>query len=252
MSVQITDNIMPSLPLFKTLILDLGDVLLTWNPEVMQCSVPWAILKGMRSSGTWKDYERGHLSQHDCYARLSSEFSIPADDIAVGYQQALACLQVNRDLASLVQELKASDAGLRVYALTNVSIPEFSFVYKLPLEWTTFDAVFPSCLIGERKPDREIYDKLITATGIDPRTAVFVDDKQQNVEAARALGMHGVVCNNPNTIASALRGVFLGPLQRAIRFMQAHAGALQSVTDDGRTFMEYIAQLLILDTMDDE
>ena len=247
-----TDNAMSSLPLLKTLILDLGDVLLTWSPDILETIVPWPVLKGMRSSGIWKDYERGRLSKDNCYNRLSSEFSIPAEDIALAYRQALSTLQVNGDLAALIQELKASDADLRVYALTNVSISEYSFIFKLPFEWTTIDAVFPSCLLGERKPDREIYERLITATGIDPRSAVFVDDKADNVEAARALGMHGVICDYPDKVATTLRGLFMDPLQRAARFMRAHTGAFESVTDDGRSFIEHFAQLLILESTSEE
>ena len=243
---------MPSPPLFTALILDLGDVLLTWNPDVMDCGISWPTLKRMRSSGTWQDYERGRLSKSHCYARLSREFSIPAEEISHAYKQALSSLQVNQDIAAFVKELKESSADLQVYALTNVSISEYNYACKLPFEWTAFDAVFPSYLVGERKPDRQIYDRLIAATGIDPRSAVFVDDKAENVAAARALGMHGIICDYPDKTATVLRDLFLGPVQRGIRFMQDHAGDFASVADDGRSFREYFAQLLILESTGDK
>lgn len=241
---------MSSLPLFTALILDLGDVLLTWSPDT-KSSVSPHILKAMLSSTTWMDYERGRLSEYGCYARLAAEFAVPKEDIASAFQQARGSLHVNEGLAALVQELKASDKGLQVYALSNISIPDFSFAQKLPFEWSTFDAVFPSGLLGERKPDKAIYDRLIAGTGVDPSSAVFVDDKAENVAVARTLGMHGVVFDFPDKVATALRGLFSGPLQRGARFMRAHACAFESVTDDGRAFVENFGQLLILELTGD-
>ena len=198
------------------------------------------------------DYERGRLSECGCYSRLAAEFDVPEAVITSTFQQARASLRINKELAVLVQDLKAADANLLVYALSNISIPDYAFVQKLPFEWSTFDAVFPSGLLGERKPDKAIYDRLISGTGIDPRSAVFVDDKADNVAAARALGMYGVVFDIPDRAATALRSLFSGPLQRGYRFLQAHAGSFESVADDGRTFMENFGQLLILELTGDE
>lgn len=239
-------------PLITALILDLGDVLFTWSPDALT-SVPWPIFKDMQSSCTWMDYERGRLSEYDCYARLASEFSIPEKVIATAYREARSSLRVNGDMVALIQELKASNDALQVYTLSNISIPDYTFVQTLPFEWSAFDAIFTSGLIGERKPDRAIYDRLIAATGMDPRSTVFVDDKVENVATARALGMHGIVFDCPHKATTTLRSLFLGPLQRAAQFMRTNAGKFASVTDDGGSkFMEYFAQLLILESTDDE
>jgi HAD superfamily hydrolase (TIGR01509 family) len=43
-----------------------------------------------------------------------------------------------------------------------------------------------------RKPDAEIYRRALARLGVEPEQSVFVDDVLANIEAAQALGMHGI------------------------------------------------------------
>ncbi|EJF65437.1 phosphatase yihX [Dichomitus squalens] len=193
---------------FRTLILDLGDVLFTWS-AVTTTSIPPRLLKDILNSPTWFEYERGRISQADCYARVGGEFGVPPSDVDEAFRQARESLRPNEDLLALVRELKARYAGqLRVFALSNISLPDYEYVIKLPTDWSIFDKVFPSALLGERKPDLQAYEKVVQETGIDPSTTVFVDDKVENVDAARKLGIHGIVFDKQEGVFQALRKVF--------------------------------------------
>lgn len=55
-----------------------------------------------------------------------------------------------------------------------------------------FDALAISAELHIAKPAPEIYHHALRELGVDPSEAVFVDDMPRNVEACRALGMHGV------------------------------------------------------------
>jgi putative hydrolase of the HAD superfamily len=44
--------------------------------------------------------------------------------------------------------------------------------------------------MGMRKPDAEIYTTLINRHELSPKRTLFVDDKKDNTEAAKALGLH--------------------------------------------------------------
>ena len=56
-----------------------------------------------------------------------------------------------------------------------------------------FDVVVDSGVVGVAKPDQRIFRLALTRLGLPPEECVFVDDKQANVEAAEAVGMHGVL-----------------------------------------------------------
>ena len=56
-----------------------------------------------------------------------------------------------------------------------------------------FDAVVCSHEVGVRKPDPRVFDHCLRLARARPDECVFVDDLPANVDAARALGWHGIV-----------------------------------------------------------
>jgi putative hydrolase of the HAD superfamily len=56
-----------------------------------------------------------------------------------------------------------------------------------------FDSMTISAEVGWGKPDARIYEYALEKLGVQPAQAIFVDDVSANVEAASALGMHGIV-----------------------------------------------------------
>lgn len=56
-----------------------------------------------------------------------------------------------------------------------------------------FDAVIVSCEVGCSKPDPAIYALTLSRLGAEPAGTLFVDDREENVSAARALGMQALL-----------------------------------------------------------
>jgi epoxide hydrolase-like predicted phosphatase len=59
-----------------------------------------------------------------------------------------------------------------------------------------FDAMTISAETGVAKPDALIYRMALDKLGVQPAEAVFVDDMPTNIDAAKALGMHGILFKN--------------------------------------------------------
>jgi HAD superfamily hydrolase (TIGR01509 family) len=55
------------------------------------------------------------------------------------------------------------------------------------------DVIIYSDEAGRAKPDPEVYRLLCSDLGVEPGEVVFLDNRSANVEAARELGMHGIV-----------------------------------------------------------
>lgn len=90
----------------------------------------------------------------------------------------------------LVDELKAR--GLKVALLTNVT-PQFAEVLEARGHYAPFDSKILSFQVGIWKPDRDIYHLALRQLQVEPEEAVFVDDQEKNVTAARELGIHGII-----------------------------------------------------------
>lgn len=63
--------------------------------------------------------------------------------------------------------------------------------------------VFVSYKLGLLKPDIEIYQKVLLKLNAKPEEVIFIDDKPKNVNAAKSIGIHGIVFDR-KTIAQEI------------------------------------------------
>lgn len=92
----------------------------------------------------------------------------------------------------------------------------------------------------------------VELAGIDPNQALLVDDKIENVIAARAAGLGGIVFSKQSDVIMTLRSIYGQPAERGRAFLEARAGELWSVTDTQVTFGENFTQLLLLELTNDK
>lgn len=93
-----------------------------------------------------------------------------------------------------IKELKA--AGYNTYYLSNYN--EY-LMEKRPdiLDFIPYmDGGVFSCKVHLIKPDPAIYHKLMSTYGLKAEECVFLDDRIANIEAARKLGMQGILVKN--------------------------------------------------------
>lgn len=67
-----------------------------------------------------------------------------------------------------------------------------------------FAAFFSSCWLGAAKPARRIYDLALAMAQAEPARSVFIDDREQNLAPARALGMRAVRFTDAQTLRREL------------------------------------------------
>lgn len=93
-----------------------------------------------------------------------------------------------------IKELKA--AGYNTYYLSNYN--EY-LMEKRPdiLDFIPYmDGGVFSCKVHLIKPDPAIYHKLMATYGLKAEECVFLDDRIANIEAARKLGLQGILVKN--------------------------------------------------------
>ncbi len=93
-------------------------------------------------------------------------------------------------------QLKGIEVGLLSNALPNLSNTAKGLAAD--------DKIFVSYKLGLLKPDAEIYKQILTLLKAKPEEVIFIDDKLKNVEAAKSIGINGIVFNK-DTIAEDVR-----------------------------------------------
>ncbi|PBK87638.1 phosphatase yihX [Armillaria gallica] len=198
-------------PPFDTIIFDIGDVLFTWS-STTKTRISSKSLREILASPTWQDYERGKVGEQDCYDRVGEQFSFDPSEVKDAFSQARESLKSDDQMINLIRELKEQSHGrLRVFAMSNISLPDYEILKTKPADWSIFDRVFTSGEAGERKPDIAYYEHVLRATNTVPGAAVFVDDKPENVLSARSLGLHGIVFDDKQRVQKELRDLFAEP-----------------------------------------
>ena len=86
----------------------------------------------------------------------------------------------------------ARGKGYKLYVLSNASASFYDYFPSfLPLDF--FDGVVVSSDIHLIKPDRKIYEYLLERYQLKAEECFFLDDRADNIEAAKAVGMEGMV-----------------------------------------------------------
>ena len=104
-------------------------------------------------------------------------------------EQLLARVHERPKMMDLVRTLK--QGGYQVAMLSNVSRREAKLVKKLGY-YDPFHPVILSCEIGVSKPKLQSFMILLRRLKRKGKEVVFIDDQEQNIEAASKLGINGI------------------------------------------------------------
>ncbi len=113
------------------------------------------------------------------------------NDWAQKYTAALkASVGADPDMYLLIDQLKKNE--IRVGLLSNINdryttlIRDFGF-------YEPFEPCLLSCEIGLEKPNPKVYELLLERMHLSPQEIVFIDDKAENVEAAKEMGIDAIL-----------------------------------------------------------
>ena len=231
----------------KAVIFDLGDVLFTWSPNTAT-TIPAEMMRTILSSAIWFEYECGRIEQDACYHQVAARFSIPAPEVAEAFSQARDSLKPNIAMISFIHELKGAYRGeMELYAMSNISKEDYAVLSTKFVDWSIFNRVFTSGHAGMRKPDISFYHYVLGEIKVVPEEAVFIDDKLENVLAAKSLGINSLVFEDDSTVTCDLKSIFGRPVERGQTYLCRNAKHFYSITADGVLIPENFSQLLILD-----
>ena len=106
-------------------------------------------------------------------------------------------------MAELIKELKA-DARYRVFGLTNWSMETFPQARKRFPILQLIDNYVVSGDVKLIKPDPRIFQLILQRFDLKAEETIFTDDSPNNVAAAQALGIHGILFQSADELRKQL------------------------------------------------
>ncbi len=186
--------------MIKNIVLDVGMVLVDWDWEGLFDDLGYgdddfvfdALASATVCSHRWKDWDRGSKSTEE----RTNEMIM----VAPTFENEI--LNILSNIGMAVDQFDYSKpwiramkkAGYKVYLLSNYSKELYQQTREVQLDFEKeVDGAVFSYQVGAIKPEKEIYQALLDRYDLKGEECVFIDDRQENLEAAEAFGMKGVL-----------------------------------------------------------
>jgi putative hydrolase of the HAD superfamily len=208
----------PHLSTIRAIIFDYGDVIsLPADPDVIR----WmAKLFGLTEDrfrqiyGTYRhEYDRGSYSATQYWQHIAHAAGreVSADQIAELRRLDVAMwARLNPDILVWAERLQA--AGYKTAILSNMHDDMVQHL-RSNGDWTKrFDSMTLSSAIGTAKPEPEIFEHCLKSLGVRADEALFIDDREANIEGALRAGISGIFAPSPEELRATLSAIGFTPL----------------------------------------
>ena len=108
---------------------------------------------------------------------------------------------------SLLNYIKTLHENYKTAILSNISNPQWFEEYFTEAELGNFDEVVMSSVEGIIKPDPQIFSITADRLGVQLDQCIFVDDRENNTQAAAALGMKAILYKELPQLKSDIKAI---------------------------------------------
>jgi len=158
------------------------------------------ISKIVFESGTARQASLGEISVEQHWQAVAHKLRLPASQAESIRTEFFAGDVIDRDLLAFIRSLRPR---FKTGVISNAWGDMRAYVVKNQFD-DAFDNLTISAELGVMKPQPEIYQLALKEAQVEAKEAAFVDDTLKNVEAANALGMHGIVFRDPGQVRENL------------------------------------------------
>jgi putative hydrolase of the HAD superfamily len=149
------------------------------------------VLMGPRETSTsdhpWHRAERGELAIAELQREVAPFAEAAGMSLRGDEYERLLCGEFTVQAEIVERVVRLREEGYRLGLLTN-SFVEFRDHIESHIDFTLFDAVVDSSLVGHRKPEPAIYELTTRMLGVPASEILYLDDFAANLEGAQEAG----------------------------------------------------------------
>ena len=185
---------------YKNILFDMGNVLITYNPEwvIRRYTEDEELIREVKNivfnSQEWFLLDAGLIeeekAERNWMERLSSD---KARELAhLSFQNwHLYNMKTIPGTAEIIRAVKEN--GKEIYLLSNASLRLLSIYKEVIPAVECFSGIFYSAAHKCVKPQDIIYKRFLKEYSLNPSDCFFIDDLEENISAAKAVGISGAV-----------------------------------------------------------
>ena len=198
----------------NTIIFDLGNVLIDWNPKYVFDKMFQDEEKKKHffeniCTMEWNEAQDAGRSIKEATEELVALHPEWKEYIVAYYDQWINMLGGPiHDTVEIFRQLKES-GKFKLYALTNWSAELFPYALELYEFLYWFDGRVVSGEEKMRKPSPEFYHLLLDRFDVKAEEALFIDDNFRNIQAAEKIGIHTIHFMSPQQLKEELQNLNL-------------------------------------------
>ena len=188
---------------------DLGKVILNFDHELTCQQVALVanvsaeeVRRVLFQTDLQRRYETGLISSDQFYDEFSVATGSNSDKDAL-LLAGSDIFSLNRPIEPLITAL--SEGNIPIGILSNTCQAHWEFIVERYAIVRRFSQAILSFEVKSMKPDQQIYREAIKAAGVRASKIFFMDDRIENVQGAKAVGMDAVLFRNADELAQQLR-----------------------------------------------
>ena len=185
---------------YKNILFDMGNVLVTYNPEwvIRHYTEDEALIREVKNivfhSQEWLLLDAGLIeeekAERNWMERLSSDKAREIAHLSF-LNWHLYNMKVIPGTAEMIRALKEN--GKEIYLLSNASMRLLSIYKEVIPAVECFSGIFYSAAHKCVKPQDIIYERFLKEYSLNPSDCFFIDDLEENISAAKEVGISGAV-----------------------------------------------------------
>lgn len=183
--------------MIENIIFDLGNVLLHYKPKEVLLRFTQdnqlidSFVKEINGSNTWLDLDRGTIAIDEARDYFISQHPEKKELILLYFEHWVEGLTPIQENIDILKELH--EKGYKTYILSNFMQEPYDIVKNKHDFFSLVDGQVFSYEVNAIKPEKEIYQALLSRYKLIPEECVFIDDHQFVLEAAKEFGINTIL-----------------------------------------------------------
>jgi putative hydrolase of the HAD superfamily len=152
-----------------------------------------------------KPYGTGKISPEEFFEAIAQKLRLAIDQESF-WEAYNGVFEINLDVVVCLKKLKPK---YRLVLLSNTDVRHFEFIRGEFPEMFFFDEYVLSYEVGLMKPDPRIYEIALERAKAIAGECVFIDDLEENIEAAAGMGIQTIHFGEETDLEAELRNLNL-------------------------------------------